>query len=122
MRPEPLLSAHPRLGREETAGASAVSPKGGVLAVAVDRTMTLVGSFDEIAAKSPTTYDAVTLRYPNAPVRTIAIADQDRPVAARAITVGAHAAARPARRVLATILVLDLSGSSTVANRSAAKP
>jgi class 3 adenylate cyclase len=63
----------------------------------------------------PTTYDAVTLRYPNAPVRTIAIADQDRPVAARAITVGAHAAARPARRVLATILVLDLSGSSTVA-------
>jgi class 3 adenylate cyclase len=60
----------------------------------------------------PSTYGAVSSRYPDAPVRTIAIADQDEPVAARAVTLGAPVAAQAGRRVLATILVLDLVSST----------
>lgn len=62
----------------------------------------------------PATYDAVSSRYPNAPVRTIAIADQLAPVAARAVSVRAPAVARAGRRALATILVLDLVASTDV--------
>jgi class 3 adenylate cyclase len=60
----------------------------------------------------PSTYDAVSSRYPDASVRSVAIADQDEPVAARAISVGAPAAVQAGRRVLATILVLDLVSST----------
>ncbi len=69
----------------------------------------------------PETYDAVSSRYPDAPVRTIAIADLEQPVAARAVSVSARAAAQaptaagPGRRVLVTILVLDLVGSTELA-------
>jgi len=63
----------------------------------------------------PATYDAVSSRYPGAPVRTLAIADQDEPVAARAISIGAPAAAQAGRRVLATILVLDMVRSTDLA-------
>jgi class 3 adenylate cyclase len=48
-------------------------------------------------------------------VRTITIADQDEPVAARAVSVRGPAVARAGRRSLATILVLDLVGSTEVA-------
>ena len=60
----------------------------------------------------PATYGAVSSRYPDAPVRTIAVADQDEPIAARAITLGAPVIAHDRRRVLATILVLDLVSST----------
>lgn len=76
----------------------------------------------------PETYGAVSARYPEALVRTIAIDDLAEPVAARAVTVGSGAAAlrpgagalrpgaaRAGRRVLVTILFLDLVGSTEVA-------
>lgn len=69
----------------------------------------------------PETYTAVSERYPAATVRTVAIADLDEPIAARSVTVASGAGARtPAearagRRVLATILVLDLVGSTDLA-------
>jgi class 3 adenylate cyclase len=62
----------------------------------------------------PATYAAVSSQYPDAPVRTITIADQEEPVAARAISVRGPAVARVGRRTLATILVLDLVGSTEV--------
>ena len=64
----------------------------------------------------PATYGEVSSHYPDAPVRTITIANQDEPVAARAVSVRAPAAARAGRRALATILVLDLVGSTEVAS------
>jgi class 3 adenylate cyclase len=63
----------------------------------------------------PATYTAVASHYPDAPIRTITFADQDEPVAARAVGVRARAAARPGRRTLATILVLDLVDSTPLA-------
>jgi class 3 adenylate cyclase len=63
----------------------------------------------------PATYAAVASHYPDAPIRTITIADQGEPVAARAVGVRARAATRPGRRSLATILVLDLVDSTAIA-------
>ena len=64
----------------------------------------------------PAAYAAVSSHYPDAPIRTINIADQDEPVAARAVGAHTPAAARAGRRVLATILVLDLVASTEVAS------
>ena len=64
----------------------------------------------------PATYAAVFSHYPDAPVRTLTIADHDEPVAARAISIRAPTAARAGRRALATILVLDLVGSTELAS------
>ncbi|TMB63336.1 MAG: adenylate/guanylate cyclase domain-containing protein [Chloroflexi bacterium] len=64
----------------------------------------------------PATYTAVSSHYPDAPIRTITIADRDEPVAARAVSVRAPAAARAGRRALATIMVLDLVNSTVIAS------
>jgi len=64
----------------------------------------------------PATYTAVSSHYPDAPIRTISIADRDEPVAARAVSVRAPAAARAGRRALATIMVLDLVNSTVIAS------
>ena len=70
----------------------------------------------------PETYASVSERYPAAAVRTIPIADLGEPIAARSVSVASGAAAlrpsteaRAGRRVLATILVLDLVGSTDLA-------
>ena len=63
----------------------------------------------------PATYTAVSSHYPDAPIRTINIADRDEPVVARSVSVRAPAAARVGRRALATIVVLDLVGSTDIA-------
>ena len=70
----------------------------------------------------PETYASVSERYPAATVRTVALADLGEPIAVRAVSVasgagllGAPAEARAGRRVLATILVLDLVGSTDLA-------
>src|SRR5438093_10939979 len=49
-------------------------------------------------------------------MRTITSADRDEPVAARAVSVRAPAAARAGRRALATIMVLDLVNSTVIAS------
>jgi class 3 adenylate cyclase len=59
----------------------------------------------------PAAYDAVASRYPGASVRTVAVADHE-PISARSLSVGVRTAAHAERRVLTTILVLDLVTST----------
>jgi class 3 adenylate cyclase len=70
----------------------------------------------------PATYAAVAPAYPDALIRTIAAAEHGEPLSVRVITVAAPAAttATPAasgRRILTTILSLDLVGSTPLAAR-----
>lgn len=70
----------------------------------------------------PATYAAVAQAYPDALVRTINATEPGEPLAVRVINVaspGASAAASPTggRRVLTTILSLDLVGSTPIAAR-----
>jgi class 3 adenylate cyclase len=71
----------------------------------------------------PGTYAAVATAYPDALVRTIPPTEHDDPLSVRIISVAAPASAASApstasgRRVLTTILVLDLVGSTPIAAR-----
>ena len=71
----------------------------------------------------PATYAAVATAYPDAPVRTIAPVEHGDPLFVRIINVAAQASAATAtpatsgRRILTTILSLDLVGSTPLAAR-----
>jgi class 3 adenylate cyclase len=71
----------------------------------------------------PGTYAAVATAYPDALVRTIPPTEHDDPLSVRIISVAAPASAASApstasgRRVLTTVLVLDLVGSTPIAAR-----